>query len=81
MRQASMRAIYRLLRNRPRESNSSPAELCGSPRLICGWYMRADEVRSSRSGTPMTLSTVPQSVALRAIGPILSSAQESAIAP
>src|SRR6266508_3998007 len=42
---------------------------------------RPDAVASAASGPAMASNTTPQSSALRAIGPILSSVHESAIAP
>src|SRR6266545_1707288 len=50
-------------------------------RVASGVKRRPDTVRSALSGPTIASSTTAQSSALRAIGPILSSVQESAIAP
>src|SRR6266511_5784767 len=50
-------------------------------RAASGVKRRPDTVRSALSGPAIASNTTAQSSALRAIGPILSSVQERAIAP
>src|SRR6267143_6193004 len=64
-------------------ANATRARLTAAEaaRVSSGLKRRPDAVRSAISGPAMASSTIPQSSALRAIGPILSRVHDSAIAP
>src|SRR5688572_32347972 len=64
-------------------ANATRARLTAevAARASSGPKRRPEDVRSAASGPAIASSTTAQSSALRAIGPILSSVHESAIAP